>query len=171
MITIETNAAEVAKTLKLSAYQLRKAMEATSKEVGREALRNYRRTTNTWTHKPPFEVLTEIEGDTILTLIAGTDDPIYRYVDQGTRPHLIFPRRPGGTLAFRGLYTAKTFPGLLDSKRGGASGSLIYRPYVEHPGTEARMFSRLLRPVIQKFTMTTLRKRIEEWGKKKYAGM
>jgi hypothetical protein len=46
------------------------------------------------------------------------------YVHEGTRPHMIFPRRPGGTLAFE------------------MDGRTVFAKSVHHPGTKARPFLR-----------------------------
>lgn len=46
------------------------------------------------------------------------------YVHEGTRPHLILPRRPGGTLAFQ------------------MDGRTVFARSVHHPGTKARPFLR-----------------------------
>lgn len=46
------------------------------------------------------------------------------YVHEGTRPHMIFPRRPGGTLAFE------------------VDGRTVFARSVHHPGTRARPFLR-----------------------------
>jgi hypothetical protein len=46
------------------------------------------------------------------------------YVHEGTRPHMIFPRRPGGVLAFE------------------VDGRTVFARSVHHPGTKARPFLR-----------------------------
>ena len=108
----------------------------------REALRRFRRTTATWHHKPAFEAVSEFNG-TEFTLLIGTDDEIYRYVEEGTRPHEI---RPKGNWPLRfqwggpGSYKAKTSPGNLTSSQGGPSGDWVHFMHVNHPGTEARRF-------------------------------
>lgn len=48
--------------------------------------------------------------------------PASIYVLNGTRPHRIFPRRPGGVLRFT------------------VGGRVVYARYVNHPGTKAQPF-------------------------------
>lgn len=56
--------------------------------------------------------------------LAGSSAPYTLYPDQGTRPHKIFPRRPGGLLRF---YWAKI-------------GMFVEMPKVNHPGSQAQRF-------------------------------
>lgn len=144
-----------------------KAFQSAAKEIGREALRDYRRVTNTWHHKPDFEQVIDVDGDEVQLLI-GTDDEIFGYVDQGTRPHIIMPKKPGGRLAFQSGYRAKTVPGTLKSFSGGKFGPKVVRPWVMHPGTKARRFTQMIRDKTFDFARTTLRKHIRRWADKKY---
>lgn len=50
--------------------------------------------------------------------------PAALYVINGTRPHMIYPRRPGGTLRFT------------------VGGRVVYAKYAAHPGTKANDFLR-----------------------------
>lgn len=60
----------------------------------------------------------------------GSDVYYAAYVNDGTRPHIIRPRRPGGVLRFQ------------------AGGRTVYARVVHHPGTRARPFlDRALREV------------------------
>jgi len=102
------------------------------------------RVTQTWNHQPVFVEykVGAAAGDLHPARIRiSTQDAIYRYVDEGTRPHIIAPRKPGGVLVFRGRYTAKTIPHLLVSRAGGASGATVFARVVHHPGTKARKFT------------------------------
>ena len=76
--------------------------------------------------------------------MVDTDDEIYGYVSGGTRPHAIRPKRRGGVLAFKGKYRAKTRPGVLGSFAGGSSGDAVFTQAVQHPGTQARNFDKLI---------------------------
>ncbi len=67
----------------------------------------------------------------------------WRYVDEGTRPHIIRPRR-AKRLRFQSGYSAGSSAGQLFTSRGGASGATVFRPYVKHPGTKARNWSRVI---------------------------
>lgn len=102
----------------------------------------FRQTTRTWKHKPDFKIK---EDDGRATV--GTDDEIYNYVDQGTRPHTIRPRR-AKRLRFQAGSTSKTTPGSLRAGPGGG-GVTTYRRAVRHPGTKARGFSEMIAKLAQ----------------------
>lgn len=112
------------------------------RRVGREVKSDFEATTATWKHQVKFEMVISLQGGP--TVLVGTDDPIYRYVDEGTRPHLIFAKN-AKSLAFPSAYTAKTTPRVIGSRAGGGSGEKVFRPYVEHPGTEARQLDQTIR--------------------------
>jgi len=74
-----------------------------------------------------------------------TDDPRYKWLDEGTKPHIIQPKKPGGILAFPSVFKPKTSPRRLPSQPGGSSGETVFAKLVHHPGTEPRNYSRQLR--------------------------
>lgn len=100
--------------------------------------RDLKATTKTWVHKPDFSV-NILPTDDPYTIIAGTDDDIYGYVDAGTKPHVIRPKRSRYLRFFSG-YRAKTRVGIIGSREGGAYGDTVFRTSVYHPGTKARQF-------------------------------
>ncbi len=108
------------------------------------ALKEFKATTRTWKHQPDF---TATGGSDGISQIVGTDDRIYGYVDEGTRPHLIRPR--GRFLRFASGYRAKTSPNTIGSRSGGAFGSTVYARAVRHPGTKPRNFTRIIGRDIQ----------------------
>lgn len=78
-----------------------------------------------------------------LVMIGGTKDAvkIWFYVDEGTKPHLIFPK-PGKMLAFKPKYSARTRPiANFNVGTGESSGSTVFSKGVAHPGTKARKFA------------------------------
>lgn len=114
------------------------------RKTGTAIRKDFERTTRTWEHKPKFDTLVSLTGPGPV-LMVGTDDQVYRYVNDGTRPHLIMAGIYTGksekkALAFQGTYTAKTVPGVLDAREGGGSGDTVLRAWVHHPGTEPRHF-------------------------------
>ena len=119
--------------------ELRRELQAVAKDIKRD----FRATVRYWKHKPRLRLMTD-PGDWSprgsVSGLVGTDDAIYSYVDKGTRPHVIKPRR-AKRLRFRTGYRAKTTPGVLISRRGGATGDVVFARKVNHPGTEARGFS------------------------------
>jgi hypothetical protein len=104
---------------------------------------DFQRTTRTWNHKPPFEIVLKRNAEGLVGSVT-TDDKIYLWVDKGTKPHKIRPKK-GGWLVFRSQYRAKTRPTVIGSTPGGASGRTVavQRP-VNHPGTKARKFSKTI---------------------------
>jgi len=102
---------------------------------------DFKVTTRTWTNKPEFA----IESPDEETRVVSTDSKIYGFVDKGTKPHIIRPRK-GGRLSWMGTaYRAKTSPGVIGSKTGGNNNSIVYAKIVQHPGSEARKFSIAIR--------------------------
>lgn len=124
------------------------------RKEGTQIKHDFQRTTKTWEHKPKFEVEVSLSGPGPVVMV-GTDDKIYGYVNEGTKPHLIMAGIYTGkskkkVLAFPEGYTAKTVPGVLDAKDGGPHGDVILRPYVHHPGTEARRFDEEIQKLWEK---------------------
>lgn len=116
---------------------------------GREIRRDFWKTTRTWKHKPKFEMKVSLkravsEG----SVEVFTDSEIYRWVNDGTKPHPmgpIRPRRPGGSLRIpTGGTRVKTTPGRLGSRRGGSKGPYVFAKSTKrflHPGTRPRLFN------------------------------
>lgn len=134
--------------------KVRAAMRAQAEMVRRD----YEKTTATWEHKPEFTI-TETDGGTRFTV--GTDDKIYGFVTHGTRPHIIEARN-APVLAFRGGYKAKTTPRVIGSGPGGASGDVMFRQQVHHPGTEARDFERTIQNEAQRTIANNVQRAIDQ---------
>ena len=120
------------------------------KEAEKGMLADFEKTTATWEHDVKFETARSVSLARSPTVHVLTTDRIYNYVNNGTDPHPIFAGIYTGlsskkALAFRSKYRAKTQPGVIGSTGGGASGSMVIRPYVQHPGTEARKFDKEIR--------------------------
>ena len=136
-------AAKSIKPKRFDAGVIQKELQIEVNACGREIKADFEKTTKPWTHKVKFEVLRKYSGGE-LSVIVGTDDEIYRFVDQGTKRHPI-PKGGPGLLAFRPNYTAKTSPRIIGSQPGGASGNRIVRfKQVMHPGTKAREFDKMI---------------------------
>lgn len=112
------------------------------RDAEREIKKDFQQTTKTWKNKPKFESIVSLKDGP--SVIVGTDNEIYTYVDEGTRPHPIVARR-AKSLAFRwggkGSYRAKTQVRVIDSFSGGATGKTVFPKAVQHPGTKARKFA------------------------------
>lgn len=114
----------------------RRAIDNALDGAAKGALVDFKVTTQTWEHKPDFT----IEAPSDDTRIISTDDAIYGYVDAGTKPHIIVPRR-AKVLMFGPGARAKTRPRVIGSGGGSKGGATVVAHRVNHPGTEAREFS------------------------------
>lgn len=129
----------VPKGAMLSPSGLKKALTNTAEGIARAIKIDYQVTTQTWKKRPPFGI--ERKG---LNREVFTDDEIYGYVDEGTKPHEIKPKR-AKVLAFGGgAYRPKTKVRVIGSTGGGPSGDTVFSKGVHHPGTEAREFTEVI---------------------------
>lgn len=138
---------------------MQKVITARTKDIIHDMQKDFEKTTSTWKSQPTFEGArtasrTETEGRRFSIYVGpkiaqSPQYEIFGYVDQGTRPHKISPKKPGGVLAFMwggpGSYKAKSRPGKLRSYAGGIKGgALTFRRWVQHPGTKARDFTKVI---------------------------
>jgi len=135
--------------VKFKAIRPPKIDEAAAKAIMRNALRkegrhirkDFEETTKTWDHEVEFKEHTHLAmSDLVMSVEVETDDEIYGYVSNGTRPHPIVPKKQGGTLVFKTGYKAKTTPRQIGSGSGGSFGPTVFAKAVKHPGTKARRF-------------------------------
>lgn len=91
-------------------------------------------TVQTWQNKPEFTI-SEAPGERII----GTDDEVYGYVNDGTRPHIIVAKS-AKALAFGVPSSPKTAVRVIGSSAGSRGGTVVKRQSVKHPGTAAREF-------------------------------
>lgn len=137
----------------------RRVIQKAAQQAADAMQEDFEKTTATWDHKVEFERI--IDTDPNVEVLVGTDDEVYRYVNDGTRPHLIFPKKKKA-LSFqwggKGSYRPKTKPSTIGSTPGGPTGPKVARAYVQHPGTKARNFDK----VIQKKWRSAFRRRMEQ---------
>lgn len=117
---------------------VQRAITGTLVQTAQEAQQDMQKTTATWQHKVTFAITPIPDGFEV-----NTDDPIWQMVDQGTKPHIITPRR-GKVLVFGPGSRAKTTPRVIGSSAGSKGGAPVVAHVVHHPGTEARDFSGVL---------------------------
>lgn len=126
---------------KYKAPQVLKAVQEARRKEARNVQREYESTTRTWKTDVNFEMREVGE-----TTAVGTTSEIYKYVDGGTRPHII---RPKGNYPLRfntSGFVAKTVPNRLNPRAGrAAQPPTAHALQVHHPGTKAREFTRLIR--------------------------
>lgn len=125
------------------------------RDAAEAALLDMQKTTATWTHKPEFTIKEQKDG-----FLIGTDNLIWKFGDVGTRAHRIVARR-GKRLRFSGGFTAKTRPGFIGSQAGGSTGGPVFAQGVNHPGTTARGWSKLIaakyRVQLQRYISTRIK--------------
>lgn len=113
------------------------------RKVGTGIKADFEKTTATWKTQVKFEVQVSLAGGPQAEVF--TTNKIYGYVDKGTEPHVILPKRKKA-LSFvwggPGSYRPKTRPGVIGSSGGGATGDRVAFKGVLHPGTKPRNFSK-----------------------------
>ncbi len=93
-------------------------------------------TTQTWKHRPEFTI---DKGEGRRTV--ATDDEVYGYIDDGTRPHIITAKSPNKPLTFGVGGSPKTAPRVIGSRAGTKGGTPVRAQVVHHPGSAPRDFS------------------------------
>jgi len=117
------------------ASRVSKAIAAVTQRAAAELVQDHEKTVTTWTTKVKFTVRVSREAVTVYA-----NNAIWKFVDQGTKPHAIRPRR-AKLLAFQAGYQAKTRVGSIIARAGGTSGPRVFAREVQHPGTKARGFT------------------------------
>ena len=127
------------KAIVLPAMKVGQIRSEVKKELDKQVkalMGEFEKTTATWDHGVAFQERVNMNTG---AAEVWTDDEIYGYVNNGTRPHDIKPRN-ASVLVFQGGYRAKTTPGTIQARGGGSSGPLVFSKGVHHPGTTARNF-------------------------------
>ena len=145
---------------KLNDKAMRAVFVDEAKTVADEIELDFYLTVNTWKHQPDFEKIVEI-GSAAISILVGTDNEIYRYVNDGTKRHWVEPKK-AKALRFRSLYTAKTTPGKMVARSGGASGPFWYSKGHWVSGIDDRNFDE----AIQKEWEPKFKSRMEDAMKK-----
>jgi len=130
------------KPKKLNIKEIEKALLAEAESIANDIELDFALTVGTWKRDVEFEKLVASTRLGIEILV-DTDDEIYRYVNEGTKPHVILPKR-AKALAFKSGYKAKTIVGKKVARTGGSFGSTVFSKGVIHPGTEARDFDEII---------------------------
>lgn len=123
------------------APDIQQAIQDALDEEAKEVLKDYDRTTATWTRKPTFKV----RQASLQAIDIFTDNEIYGYVNDGTKPHVIRAKN-APTLAFNTVgFQPKTKVGRLTAKAGSkAKPPKAFPVQVNHPGTKGRDFDELI---------------------------
>ncbi len=144
------------KTLKQDAMRI--ALLTAMNKVGVDIKKDFEKTTSTWSTDVDFEIVKDLRRSGVTPqILVGTDNEIYKFVDKGTKAHLIKPKR-AKKLRFQSGYRAKTSVNRIGSRRGGPFGETVFSSGVRHPGTKARNFSKIL----QKKWQSIFKRRMEK---------
>lgn len=108
------------------------------RDAAEAALEDFEKTAATWRTQPDFVIKEQPSG-----FMVGTTNDIWNMLDVGTRAHRIIARR-AKRLRFSSGFSAKTRPGFVGSQAGGSSGGPVFAQGVNHPGTTARAWSKLI---------------------------
>lgn len=114
------------------------AIEEALDQTAQESKADYEKTTRTWQTQVNFTINKTKYGRSI-----GTRNKIYGYVDQGTEPHIIRPRR-AKRLRFATGGTPKTRINTIASYKGKRGTNWRTAMQVNHPGTKARNFTAVI---------------------------
>lgn len=114
------------------------------------------KTTATWRNKPDWIIKEQKDG-----FLVGTANDIWNMLDKGTRAHRIIARR-AKRLRFGSGFTAKTRPGFIGSQAGSSGGAPVFVQGVDHPGTTARGWSKLIASKYKVQLQRFISKRIRE---------
>jgi hypothetical protein len=128
----------IPRDLVLDPQKLARAVDNALDAAAEGALVDFKVTTQTWSRKVAFMVVKQ-HGRRVV----GTDDEIYGYVTEGTRPHVIVAR--GKALAFPGAgFRPKSRVRVIGSNKGNKGSGMVFTKQVNHPGTEAREFEEVI---------------------------
>jgi len=137
---------------KIADKEIRQAMD---KKVKPALIKSFENVVANWKSDVGFAARTYVRRDSITVYVfpTGKDKMIWIYVDQGTKPHPIFPKKPGGVLAFQGgTYVPKTLAKPARTVYGGGTvknPKPVFAKSVQHPGSEARGFTKQIAKDIQ----------------------
>lgn len=138
------------------------AERAMQKYINEDVHPAFMKTIETWDHQPKFDRVFKVEGFNIIGE-CFTTDAVYGYVNDGTSPHPIPPKK-GEFLHFQVGFTPKTKPGWIGSKSGGKdkSSEWVHPRFVEkHPGIkEPRLFDETIALDTQKLIVQKFKKEI-----------
>lgn len=133
------------------------AAKAGMRDAAEAAQADFEKTTATWRNQPDFVIREQKDG-----FLVGTDGEVWNMLDKGTRAHRIVAKR-GKRLRFNTGGRAKTRPGFVGSQAGNAgTGGPVFVQSVDHPGTTARGWSKLIAAKYKAQLQRFISKRIRE---------
>ena len=122
---------------------LKTNLRKTLREEGKIDKRMLQKTTATWKgSKPRFRVVEKVTPNelSVEVIPSGAGAKKWNWLEEGTKAHIIRPKRRGGMLHFRTGFKPKTKVGKLKSGRGSRGRSWAHARQVRHPGTKPRLW-------------------------------
>lgn len=121
---------------------LEKIVLEEAKKEAKKLKQEFGGTVSRWKRKPQFTITLQEGGHFEI----GTDNEIYKYVDEGTKPHVIRAKNAPYLSFYRTGFVSKTKANSLNTRAGRkANADFTKVKQVNHPGTEPRNFTKLIR--------------------------
>ena len=155
-IQLTCNSPQLSAYLRKVARQLPNTLDDAVYQSALNAQQMFHDTTSTWQTKPTFEINHEGTG----RWSVSTDDPRYKWISEGTPPHIITARN-APLLVFRWPSTPKTKPRVIGSGPGATGANWARKLSVHHPGIQAREFRRIISQRSQAPTLARLREALK----------
>lgn len=154
------------KPTKLKQEAFRIAFLSMMHKAERDIKKDFQATVATWEHKVEFESMVSLSGGGP-TVVVGTNDQIYSYVNNGTPEHDIPVSDPDGQIMYEIGFTPKTVPGVIGSGQGGKFGPKHkHGQMVHHPGiVEPRKFDEAIQEKWQPIFQTRAEQAMKEGAK------
>lgn len=113
----------------------REEMLIAAKEIEKQALEDFKRTTATWTDKPKFSVKVD-QGASVggIRIQVATDDAAYNYVDKGTKVRYATMSKD---------WVSKTEPNVIQAFPGKGKKLFVNKKH-PRPGIKARNFTKII---------------------------
>ncbi len=122
---------------------LKTNLRKTLRAEGKIDKRMLQKTTATWKGtKPRFKVVEKVSPQELSVEVvpSGAGAQKWNWLEEGTKAHIIRPRKAGGRLFFKTGGRPKTKVGKLKSGRGARGKNWASAKQVRHPGTKARLW-------------------------------
>jgi hypothetical protein len=131
----------------ISETEIKAALES----VKAALIKSHEKIVEDWEHQPSFAGRKYVQPDRVGVVVfpTGEDKEIWKFVDQGTKPHPI-DAKPGSRLVFftseqSPAYEPKTLAKPARTVRGGGYVKepkvKVFAKHVDHPGSEGRHFT------------------------------
>jgi len=143
-ITFTSNSTKVAAHWRRMVRRYADSLDATVHQIALDAEEEYHKVTRTWVHQPQFVIGQVRRGQYTVT----TDDPVFHYLDKGTRVRRALMSRD---------WVSKTKPRVIGSFAGHGRLLFISRK-LNRPGIQAREWSTLIHDRLQPGAANRLRR-------------